>query len=123
MNVAWSVKTLALSLGAVVGGSMAAVAVAQPAAHTHEEAVYTRARVVSVLQEAGADGKLYARLKLVPNAKIPFATQAFRVVDRALLEGIPEGAWVDFTARRMNGENTLTAIRLAEACKRFQPCH
>ena len=116
----WAVA--ALVLRAAVGASMVTLAVAQPAAPAPEPTVYTRARVVSVLQEPGTDGKLYVRLKLVPNAKIPFATHAFRVVDRALLQGISEGAWVRFTARRINGENTLTALERVEACKRLDPC-
>ena len=104
-------------LGAVMDAS---VAVAQTAAPTPAPPVETPAVFVSVLQER--DGSLYARLKLVPLAKIPFTTQVFRVRDRALLAGIPEGAWVRFTARTQEGENTLTSIRVGEACRRFQPC-
>lgn len=111
-----------LVLRAAVGIGMTTVAMAQPAAPAAEPIVYTRARVVSVLQEPGTDGKLYVRLKLVPNAKLPFATHAFRVADRALLKGISEGAWVRFTARRIDGENTLTGLELAEACRRLEPC-
>lgn len=84
--------------------------------------VYTRARVVSVRQEPGDEGRLYVRLRLLPRSKIPFTTQAFRVTDRALLAGISDGASVKFTARHVNGENTLTSIHVVEECKRFQPC-
>jgi len=83
-----------------------------------ETVVYTRARVVSLPQA----GEPYVRLKLLPRSKIPFTTQAFRVADRALLAGIPEGAWVKFTARHVEGENTLTSIHVVEECKRFQRC-
>lgn len=107
----------ALLLWAVAVGSAA-----QTAADVPVEPVYTRARVVSVLQEPGSSGKLYVRLKLLPRSKIPFTTQAFRVRDPALLAGIPEGAWVKFTARHVEGENTLTSIHVVEECKRFQPC-
>ncbi|AOG25203.1 copper binding periplasmic CusF family protein [Acidovorax sp. RAC01] len=123
MRAARSVKALVWVLCAVLGASTAAVAVAHAEAPVQAKPVYTRARVVSVFQEPGTDGKLYVRLKLVPNAKIPYATHAFRVVDRTLLEGIPQGAWVQFTFRRVDGENTLTTIALAEACRRFEPCH
>lgn len=123
MRMARGVKALAWVLCAVLGASTAAVALAHAEAPAQEQTVYTRARVVSVLQEPGADGKLYVRLKLVPNTKIPFATHAFRVVDRTLLDGIPQGAWVQFTFRRVDGENTLTTIALAESCRRFEPCH
>lgn len=123
MNAARTLQTLAWVLGAVLGASMAATAGAQPAAPAQQQVVYTRARLVSVLQEPAAEGKLYVRLQLIPNAKLPFTTQAFRVLDRSLIEGLPDGAWVRFTAQRVDGENTLTAIHLAEACKRFEPCH
>ena len=91
-------------------------------ASTEAAQVHTRARFMSVLQEGGSGGKLYVRLKLLPRSKLPFTTQAFRVVDRALLAGIPEGAWVKFTARHIEGENTLTSIHVVDECKRFQPC-
>ena len=82
--------------------------------------VYTRAEVRSFFDEA--NGKSYVRLKLVPHSKIPFSTQSFLVPDRSLIAGIPEGASVRFTARRIDGENTLTSIQLAELCRRFQTC-
>ncbi|MFN4121579.1 hypothetical protein [Acidovorax sp.] len=110
--------------------AMMAYAVAAPPASAAQgeqgtatpEPVYTRARVVSVLQESASTGTLYVRLKLLPRSKIPFTTQAFRVRDPALLAGIPEGAWVKFTARHVEGENTLTSIHVVEECKRFQSC-
>ena len=82
--------------------------------------VYTRARLTSTFEEDG--GKLYVRLRLLPRAKIPFTTQAFRVRDRSLVAGLPEGAWVKFTTERVDGENTLTSIQVVEECKRFQHC-
>lgn len=109
-----------LAVWAVVTGG---AAVAQAAEPGPTEAVYTRARVVSVDREGESGGKkLYVRLKLLPRAKIPFATQTFRVVDATLLAGISEGAWVKFQARRVHGENTLTAIHVVDECKRFQSC-
>lgn len=84
------------------------------------EPVYTRARLVSVQKEA--DGRLLVRLKLLPRSKIPFSTQTFVAMDRAVLAGIPEGAWVKFTARSVEGENLLTSIHVVEECQRFQPC-
>lgn len=106
--------TLAVT-GEAVAQSAAPKQVQEPAAP-----VFTRARLVSVSQEAG--GQRYVRLKLLPRAKIPFTTQVFRVADPALLAGISEGAWVRFTARHMDGENTLTAIHVVEECPRFQQC-
>ena len=83
-----------------------------------ETVVYTRARVVSLPQA----GEPYVRLKLLPRSKIPFTTQTFTVRDRELLADIPEGAWVKFTARNIDGENTLTSIHAVPECKRFQSC-
>ena len=82
--------------------------------------VTTYARLTSFKEEP--DGKLYVRLKLIPRAKLPFTVQAFRVRDRTLLEGIAEGSWVRFTAKHVDGENTLTSIRVTPECKRFQEC-
>ena len=109
------------SLAVIAIGS--AVAQAAPPAEPGSEAsttVFTRARVVSFHQEAG--DRLYVRLKLLPRQKLPFMTQTFRVPNRLLLAGIPEGAWVKFTARHVEGENVLTAIHVVAECPRFQAC-
>lgn len=110
--------SLALGFSAV-GVALPALAEAAPKAVTADP-VLTRARLVSVFKEDG--NRLYVRLKLLPHSKLPFATQTLRVADRALVADIPEGAWVKFTARRMEGENTVTAIQVVDECKRFQPC-
>ena len=101
---------------APAGAASAAVEGAAPAAP-----VYTRARLVSVEADAGGNATL-VRLKLLPRAKLPFTIQTFRVVNPALLHGIPQGAWVQFTARHIDGENTLTSIRVTAECKRLEPC-
>ena len=107
---------------------MAASAVAAPSAPATQgdksaataEPVYTRARLVSV--QPDRDGRLLVRLKLLPRSKIPFSTQTFTVRDRALVADIPEGSWVKFTARSVEGETLLTSIYVVEECRRFQPC-
>ena len=83
--------------------------------------VYTRARLVSVEADAGGN-TTHVRLKLLPRAKLPFTTQTFRVANPALLHGISQGSWVQFTARHIDGENTLTSIRVTAECKRLEPC-
>lgn len=109
-----------------IGLVFTAGAAAQPAqpdgAVPAEQAaqVFTRARVRSFHEEPG--GKTYVRLKLLPRAKLPFTVQTFRVLDPSLLAGISEGAWVKFTSKRVNAENTVTAIHPATECVRFQPC-
>jgi len=93
----------------------------QPAAPLdNAEPVLTRARVTSFVEES--DGRFYVRLTLLPRARLPFTTQAFRVRDRALFDGIPEGTPVAFTARHMDGENTVTSVRVVAECKRLQRC-
>ncbi len=117
----------ALALAAVWGAAGAQpVAPAGAASAAAEDAapaapVYTRARLVSVEADAGGN-PTHVRLKLLPRAKLPFTTQTFRVVNPALLHGIPQGTWVQFTARHIDGENTLTSIRVTAECKRFEPC-
>ena len=117
----------ALALAAVWGAAGAQpVAPAGAASAAGEGAapaspVYTRARLVSVEADAGGN-TTHVRLKLLPRAKLPFTTQTFRVANPALLHGIPQGAWVQFTARHMEGENTLTSIRVTAECKRFERC-
>ena len=101
---------------APAGAASAAAEDAAPAAP-----VYTRARLVSVEMDASGIATL-VRLKLLPRAKLPFTTQTFRVANPALLHGISQGAWVQFTARHMEGENTLTSIRVTAECKRFERC-
>ena len=91
------------------------------AAQASEQApVFTRARLSSSYEDSG--GKFYVRLKLLPRSKIPFATQTFRLPDRSLLADIPEGSWVKFTSKHIDGENTVTSIHAIAECKRFQPC-
>jgi len=117
----------ALALAAVCGAAGAQpVAAAGAASAAAEDAtpaapVYTRARLVYVKMGASGNATL-VRLKLLPRAKLPFTTQTFRVVNPALLHGIPQGAWVQFTARHIDGENTLTSIRVTAECKRFERC-
>ena len=117
----------ALALAAVWGAADAQpVAPAGTASAAGEGAapaapVYTRARLVSVEADAGGN-TTHVRLKLLPRAKLPFTIQTFRVANPALLHGISPGAWVQFTARHIDGENTLTSIRVTAECKRFEPC-
>jgi len=76
-----------------------------------QEAVYTRGEFRGTHEEKGAN-RLYVRLKLVPGHKLPFSTLTYRVRDPQLLAGLQNGAQVEFRAERIDGENTLTALRL-----------
>ena len=125
MGLRGSGLVAALALASVCGAAGAQpVAPAGAASVAVEDAaapVYTRARLVSVEADAG-DNATHVRLKLLPRAKLPFTVQTFRVVNPALLHGIPQGAWVQFTARHIDGENTLTSIRVTAECRRFERC-
>lgn len=112
--------SLVLVAALVAGGAGAATPPDAPPADAAAAPVYTRARVASIAQESG--GKLYVRLTLLPGWKLPFTTQTFRVLDPALLTGIQADASVKFTARRSDGESTLTSIHVVPPCLRFQPC-
>lgn len=117
-------NTLRTAFLGVLSTVVISSAIAQAPAHAEPQAptatVFTRARVTSFHQEAG--DKLYVRLKLLPRSKIPFATQTFRVTDRSLVAGIPEGAWVKFTSQRLEGENVVTSIQVTSECTRLQKC-
>lgn len=103
MAMVQQARCLALA-GVAAAALVVCSALAQPAVPAQADGqaapVLTRARVVSVQQEPG--GPLYVRLKLLPRAKLPFTTQRFTVVDRTLLAGIAEGAWVKFTAKSVD---------------------
>jgi len=104
-----------------IASAMSAIAIGAAAAQASEPAtVFTRARLASSYEEPG--GKLYVRLKLLPRSKIPFTTQTFRLPDRSLLTAIPEGSWVMFTSKHIDGENTVTTIHAVPECRRFEPC-
>lgn len=109
------IALLAVVDAAAQGPSPEAASPASPA-----PPVLTRAQVRSFHQEP--NGKAYVRLKLLPRAKLPFTVQTFRVLDPALTAGIAEGAWVQFSSRRVDGENTVASIHVVAQCQRFQPC-
>lgn len=95
---------------------------AAPAALQGSGQTETRATLRAVTEEDGAE-RVYVHLKIVPGAKLPFTTLRFRVRDRGLLAGLAEGASVKFRAERVEGENTVVAIRAVPPCARFQRCN
>ena len=110
-----------MSLFSTFVAAVSVVAMSGVAARPDEPTpVLTRAQLTSSYEQP--DGKLYVRLKLLPRSKIPFTTQTFRLSDRSLVAGIPEGAWVKFSSRHIDGENVLMSIHAVAECKRFQPC-
>jgi len=111
--LAWTLTGLC-----VVAGASAQAPSAEPT--TRSDRVYTRAQLTSTFDE-GHD-KPYVRLKLIPRAKIPFQIQTFRLNDRSLVAAIPVGATVEFLSERVDGTNTVTAIRQVPECRRFEVC-
>jgi len=101
----------------VAGPAIAAAPAGAPAAAPVE----TRAIYRFLTREDGGR-RVYVHLKVVPHANLPFTTLRFRVREHALLAGLREGASVRFRAERIEGENTLVAIRAVPPCVRFQPC-
>lgn len=83
--------------------------------------VETRATVRSIAEEDGGK-RMVVHLKLAPASNLRFTTLRFRVRETALLAGLHAGSSVKFRAERIDGENTLVAIRIVPACVRFQPC-
>jgi CubicO group peptidase (beta-lactamase class C family) len=72
--------------------------------------VYTRGEFRGTFEE---DGRLHARVKLVPGQKIPFSTLSYRVPDPKRVAGFTAGMVVEFRAERRDGENVIVEIRPA----------
>jgi CubicO group peptidase (beta-lactamase class C family) len=104
-----------------LAGKRVASATFAGAAAAQASPVETRAILRSMTEEDGGR-RAYVHLKVVPEANRPFTTLRFRVRDRALVAGLRAGASVKFRAERIDGENTLIAIRAVPGCVRFQPC-
>ena len=85
--------------------------VAQTWSGPKQEVVYTRGEFRGSFEE-DAGRRLYARVKLAPGLKLPFSTLTFRVRDRQLVAGIASGAAIEFRAEPVDGENTITALRV-----------
>ncbi|HYE39504.1 MAG TPA: serine hydrolase domain-containing protein [Ramlibacter sp.] len=75
-----------------------------------KEVVYTRGEFRGFEER---NGRLYARVKLVPGSKIPFSTLTYRVAERKLVADLASGTVVEFRAERIDGENTIIAMRPA----------
>lgn len=78
-------------------------------AGTVQDVVYTQGEFRGTFEE-GAD-RLYVRVKVAPGWKLPFSTLTFRLRDRQLVAGLAAGTAIEFRADRIEGENTLVAVR------------
>lgn len=61
-----------------------------------------------------AQGKLTLRHGPLQNLDMPPMTMVFRVADPKLLESVKEGDKIKFTAEKINGAYTVTAIQPAK---------
>ena len=61
-----------------------------------------------------AQGKLTLRHGPLENLAMPAMTMVFKVADAKMLDGLKEGDRVKFTADKVNGAFTVTAINLAK---------
>lgn len=110
--------------GWLMAASVAAGAQAQPAAPVAAATapapvVYAPAEVRGLPEP---DGPAVVHLKIVPRGKLAFSTLAFQVERLELLQGLPLGDEVGFTAERRAQGNTLTRIVKLAPCVRFQVC-
>lgn len=91
-------------------GSAAAPAVVPERAMPPAVQVPMQATVQSTFQEDGG-ARLYVRLRLRLAVHLPFTTLTYRMPDRAVWMALRERSQVEFSASRIAGENTVTAIR------------
>ncbi len=59
-------------------------------------------------------GKLTLRHGPLANLEMPAMTMVFKAADPKLLDGLKEGDKVKFTAEKINGAFTVTAIQIAK---------
>lgn len=104
-------KTARLLRHAAVAVLMAAGVPGHAAAPAATDQVLTQATVQSRFEEDGG-ARLYVRLKLRLIVEAPFSTLTYRVPDRATWERLQPRDKVAFSAARIGGENTLTAVRV-----------
>lgn len=78
---------------------------------TVQEVIYTRGEFRGSFTEDGGR-RVYARVKLAPGRQVPFSTLTYRLRDGKLVQGLQPGTQVDFRAERIDGENTITELRL-----------
>ena len=99
---------LALALGAHAHAQAAPAAGADPAAHHATAAApATDGEVRKVDKE---QGKVTLKHGAIANLDMPAMTMVFKVADPKMLDSIKAGDKVKFTAEKVNGALTVTAI-------------
>lgn len=118
MGAAWFLAPVVVAAVAATPAGHALAQDSGPATPAQTQ-VFTRATLHSVFSE-DQGRRHYVRLKLGPGSGLPFRTLSFRVRDPALLAPFAVGSSVAFVARRVDGENQLTALRAAPPLLRFE---
>jgi Cu(I)/Ag(I) efflux system protein CusF len=106
-----------MSLALVAGMPMLAIA----AGHDHTEAKAAVAPKAAAALSDGeikkvdkAAGKMTIKHGALANLDMPPMTMVFRVKDKAMLEQVKSGDKVNFSAEKLNGALTVTAIEAAK---------
>jgi Cu/Ag efflux protein CusF len=104
-------KTSLITIAVTVCMAIAGVASAQPPTAASPNALASANTVEGEIKKVDLDGK---RLTLkhgdIKNLGMPGMTMVFRVADPKMLEGLKAGDTVRFTADRVDGALTVTAI-------------
>ena len=95
----------------MIAASIAMPALAADASSPAGSTPLTEGEVRKVDKEAG---RLTLRHGRIENLDMPGMTMVFRVADPKMLDGVKEGDSVRFSAERVNGALTVTAIESAK---------
>jgi len=87
---------------------------ADPAAHRAPAASAALQSDGEVRKVDREQGKVTLRHGPLPNLEMPAMTMVFTAADPKLLDGLKEGDKVKFTADKVNGVFTVTAIQVAK---------
>ena len=109
----------ALTIAALASAAVAVDAQTTPAPPADHSAHH--ATTAAALQSDGEvrkidkeQGKLTLRHGPMANLEMPAMTMVFKAADPKLLQGLKEGDKVKFTAEKVNGAYTVTAIQVAK---------
>ena len=106
-----AMASLATSIGAIA--QTAPAAGADHAAH-HAASAPAPQSDAEVRKVDKAQGKVTLRHGPLENLAMPAMTMVFKVADPKMLDGLKEGDKVKFTAEKVNGAFTVTAMQPAK---------
>ncbi len=107
MKRALGIAAAALILGAGDAGAEDAAARLHLADAGHGHGAMTDGEVRKVDKE---QGKLTVKHAEIKSLQMPATTMVFRVKDKALLDKVKEGDPIKFSAEKVEGQYTITAI-------------